>query len=237
MESLLAWAQVDPEDIEWIPAGSMTAMVTLLMDGKGDIGYGFPSSAGWLTAEAAPHGLDWIELNAKEDPEGAARLLAVDPSVSFGTYPPTGAPSAHGKWMMVTLHGHSAAADRDPELIYNLAKWFDENYDRYKDAHPLNIHISIENTMALAETSFWPLHDGTIRYLKEKGLWTPAHEARHQQNVALLTRYVDAFAEAVAMADEKGMKVDTTDEEWLELWENYKVQLNLPMPKAFFGLD
>ena len=92
MESLLAWAQVGPEDVEWVPAGSMNAMTTLLMDGKGDIGYGFPSSSGWLNVEASPHGLDWIELNPNEDPEGAARFLEVDPSVSFGVYPPTGAP-------------------------------------------------------------------------------------------------------------------------------------------------
>ena len=237
MESLLAWAQVDPEDVEWIPAGSMNAMTTLLMDGKGDIGYGFPSSSGWLNVEASPHGLDWIELNPNEDPEGAARFLEVDPSVSFGVYPPTGAPSAQGKWMIITLHGHSAAADRDPELIYNVVKWLDENYDRYKDAHPLNVHMTAENTLALAETSFWPLHDGTVKYLEEKGLWTPAHEARRQQNIDLLTRYVDAFAECVDMADEQGITVDPTNEEWLEMWENHKKQLNLPIPKMFIGLD
>ena len=139
--------------------------------------------------------------------------------------------------MIITLHGHSAAADRDPELIYNVVKWLDENYDRYKDAHPLNVHMTAENTLALAETSFWPLHDGTVKYLEEKGLWTTAHEARRQQNIDLLTRYVDAFAECMDMADEQGITVDATNEEWLEMWGNHKKQLNLPIPKMFIGLD
>jgi len=62
---------------------------------------------------------------------------------------------------------------------------------------------------------------------------TPAHEARRQQNIDLIDRYEQAHKTAIAMADEKGITVDPANEEWDELWENYKKELNLPEYKMF----
>jgi len=228
MESLLAWGQVDPEDVEWVAGGNINAMFTMLREGKVDVTAGFPSGPPWLELEASPGGLSWIELNSDEDPEGAARYLEVDPTVSFGVYGTSGAPSAAGVWMQSSLHSFSSAWDTDPELIYHLVKWLDENYDKYKGAHPWAVHMTIENIMVIAETSFMPIHAGTVKYLEEKGLWTPAHEARRQQNIDLIDRYIEAHKTAIAMADKKGITVDPANEEWDELWENYKKELELP---------
>ena len=228
MESLLAWGQVDPEDVEWVAGGNINAMFTMLREGKVDVSVGWPSGPGWLELEASPGGLSWIELNSDEDPEGAKRYLEIDPTVGFGPYGTTGAPSAAGVWMQSSLHSYSSAWDTDPELIYNLVKWLDENYDKYKGSHPLCVHMVIENIMTLAETSFMPIHAGTVKYLEEKGLWTPAHEARRQQNIDLIDRYIEAHKTAIAMADERGIAVDPANEEWDELWENYKKELELP---------
>ena len=76
-----------------------------------------------------------------------------------------------------------------------------------------------------------------MRYLEEIGLWTPAHEARRQQNIELLTRYEEAFARCVGMADEQGIDVDSANEEWLEMWGNYKKELGLPEFRMFLGLE
>jgi len=230
--ALLAWAQVDPEDVEWVEAASIPATFELLKAGRGDVVVGWPSSPPWVELEASPHGLAWIELNAEEDPEGAARLFEVDPSACFGVMT-KGCPSAIGVRMLVTIPSMVVWADKDPELIYHLVKWLDENHDLYKDGHPYCADMTLDALMELAEKEFVPLHDGTVKYLEEKGLWTPAHEARRQQNIELLNRYEQAYAEALDMADEQGITVDPTNEEWLELWENYKKELNLPGFKLF----
>ena len=91
--------------------------------------------------------------------------------------------------------------------------------------------------MNVVETWYVPVHDGLIKYLKEKGLWTAAHDARQEQNIELITRYVDAFHEAIDMADEQGIMVDPANEEWMELWANYKKELGLPKFRMFAGLD
>lgn len=113
-EALLAWAQVDPEDVVWVPAGSIQATSDLLLAGRGDVVMGFPSSPQWLELEASPGGLAWIELDAAKDPAGAARFGAVDPSAAFGLYPAMGVPTAHGVPMIVTIPILIVMADKDP---------------------------------------------------------------------------------------------------------------------------
>ncbi|GAI23925.1 unnamed protein product [marine sediment metagenome] len=186
----------------------------------------------WLEVEASPHGLAWIELDAEADPEGAARFFEVDASASFGKLT-VGCPSSLGVPSLVTIPYLSTHVNQDTELVYHLVKWLAENQEKFKDAHPYLAHATVDNLMKLAEVEFKPLHDGAVKYLEEIGLWTPDHEARRQQNIELITRYAEAFAEALEIADAEGMKVDAENEEWLELWENYKKEINLPTFKLF----
>jgi len=235
--ALLAWVGVDVDDIEWVPAGGTAAVTRLILDGKADLTFQFPAMPDVFEAAASPHGIRFIPLPYEEDPEGALRFLEVDPSIAFGVMslgPPEvcqGIPSIVFACPTVTR------AETDPELVYRTAKWLDENYDRVKETHAANANMSIDVLMTLMETHFVPAHDGLIRYLKEKGLWTAAHDARQAQNVELITRYCEAYQEAMDMADEQDIDVTPTNEEWLELWENYKQELKLPLATMFLGLE
>ena len=95
--------------------------------------------------------------------------------------------------------------------------------------------MTVDTLMLVAETDYVPLHDGTVKYLEEIGRWTPAHESRRQQNIDLITRYIEAYKATIEAADEQGISVDPENEEWLELWDNYREQL--PEFKLFMGLD
>jgi hypothetical protein len=234
--ALLAWGNVSPDDVEFVPAGSFDAQIRFLAAGKGDIAFMAPAAPYSFEVEASPSGLAWIEMNAKEDPEGAKRFMDLWPHFSFSQLE-YGVPSAIGVHMMTTVHGYIARAEADTELVYRMTKWLAENYDRYKGGHPTLLTSTLDNLMLLAEHDYTPLHDGTVRYLEEKGLWTQAHEARRQANIALLDRYVQAYQEAIDMADDKGISVSPSNEEWLDLWENYKKDLDLPKFKLFPGLD
>jgi len=89
--------------------------------------------------------------------------------------------------------------------------------------------------MTLAETHFYPLHEGAVKYLKELGKWTSAHEARRQQNIDLMTQWETAYKAAIAEADEKGVKIDPANEEWLDIWTSHNS--GLTRFKMFQGLD
>jgi hypothetical protein len=237
MRPLLAWAQLDEEDVVLVPAGTIDANTHFLMEGKADIALGFPISPIWVEAEAGPSGLSWIELDAAADPEGAARFLAANPVARFGQYGKQGVESAHDVWMIATLPRYDIHAEEDTELVYNMVKWLIDNHDTYKDAHAYCKFMTVDELMELAETDYVPLHDGVVKYLEEKGLWTPAHEARRQQQIDVITQYIEAYQNAIDMADDKGINVDAADEEWLDLWENYRDSLGLPGFKFFTGLD
>ena len=234
VDALLAWAEVDPDDIVWVPAGSLKAAISHIVEGKADISFSSHVSGPLLyEAEAAPHGLAFIDLNPEADPEGAARYWEVSPEGMLAPMT-TGVPSSVGIYGMIGLAPYQRRAG-DDELVYQVVKWLDENFDRYKDAHPWCKFMTGDGLLLIAETDFCPIHDGSIRYLKELGLWTAEHQARQEFNVDRLTKYVDAYQAAMDYADEQGIDVTPENEEWLELWYSYRDKL--PPLTKFTGLD
>jgi len=236
MISLLAWGNVSEDEVNWVPAAGIKATQTLILSGKADVVFAFPNNPVWFEAEAAPNGIKWLELNSKTDPEAAARYLEVRPGYVFGPCA-AGVPSALGKWLITSVASYLTQAETDSELIYHMVKWLDENHDKYKDAHAYAPTMTLEYLMTLAEIDFIPLHDGAVKYLEEKGLWTAAHEARRQQNINLLTKWVEAYQNAIDVADEKGLTIDPENEEWVKLWMDYSASLGYPPFQYFLGLD
>jgi TRAP transporter TAXI family solute receptor len=235
VEGLLAWVGVDIEDVIPVPGSSIGAGTRSISGGTADLMFLFPATPQVMEAAAAPHGIRWLELPTKEDPEGGKKFLEFQPTATFGKM--TQSPEAMGVWSIVGKNPIMSRADADPELVYHWAKWLDENYDLYKDNHVWNQYMTIDILMDIVESWFVPVHDGLIKYLKEKGLWTAAHDARQAQNIELITRYVDAYQETIDLADEQGMTVNPENEEWLELWANHKKQLGLPKIQTFLGLE
>jgi hypothetical protein len=58
------------------------------------------------------------------------------------------------------------------ELVYNLAKALFENNDYLLKIHPSAAYTTPENAVKYSPV---PLHPGTIKYLKEKGVTVPAN--------------------------------------------------------------
>jgi hypothetical protein len=236
MDALLAWGQIDPEDIIWVPSGSTTAMARLYMDGKGDIMFAWAvESSLFYEAEVSPRGIAWIELDAEADPEGQARYMEHVPSASFGVIQ-NGVPSVRGTLGLTSIPAYMTRLDSDPELVYRIVKWLDENYDVFKVNHPWSEWQTLENTMSISETEWQPIHAGTVRYFEELGLWTPAHEVRRQQNIDLMQRWVDAYDACIAFADETGIDVTPENQEWMDLWASYSEDLP-PFTHFPLGLD
>jgi len=233
--AILAWAQVDPDDITWVPAGSYGAAMRMISGGQADLCMAFPASPDTLEAAAAPHGIRFVNFPIDEDPEGGKRFLEVWPIIGFGEMTQGPPDAIVGITSTRANTGTYVVADADTELVYHYAKWLDENYDLYKDNHVWNQYMTLDTAMDILETCFIPAHDGLIKYLKEKGLWTAAHDARQAQNVELITRWVEAYQATIDMADDQGIVVSPENEEWMELWENQKK--DLPRFKMFIGLE
>jgi len=226
--SLLAWIQLDEEEIEWVDAGSFEGAMRAVAEGRADVAFGFPTSPTLYEVAAAPHGIRFLDLNAEEDPEGARRWQARNPLYSFGPIA-TGVPDAIGRWGTVGYIFDITTESSDPELVYHFAQWLDENYDSYKDAYDSNKYMTIDHLMEALKTTYIPAHEGLVEYLEEKGLWTEEHEQRQQENIDIFDTYVEAYKEAVSLAESKGFEISPANPGWLTFWETYKVEHKIPM--------
>jgi hypothetical protein len=236
VDGLLAWAGVSHDDIVWVDVNNSVENYQAVVEGKADLASGFPSGLAMIEAEKSPKGLSWIDLNAEADPEGARRFRDVDPLVNFGPIY-NGVASSIGHWGTTGINFEQTRADTDPELVYHLAKWFDENYPRFKDVNPANRFRNRETLIEGLRHTFLPCHEGLISYLKDLGLWTKAHDARQARNKDLIDRYTAAYQQAIEMADGKRIWVSSKNTEWVEFWENYKQELSLPKIKMFPNLE
>ena len=234
VEAVLAWANLTLDDVELVTTGSYPGQVTMIQEGKADVScLALPAASFVMEAEAGPHGIRWLDLNAEEDPEGAKRFNSILPCHVLSPMR-IGVESAIGHWGWGSPAFLFTRADTDPELIYQLVKWLDENYDSYKDLAPQLDEMSLDVFRQTLNITYLPIHEGAIRYLKEKGMWTEADDVRQAYNVDLVTRYCEAYAAVIDLADGMGIKVDPENEEWIELWEGYKKDIDLPTFKVIY---
>jgi hypothetical protein len=234
VDGLLAWAGVSHDDIVWVDVNDWEENCRAVVEGRSDLAFNYPTSPTMLQAEQNPKGLSWIDLNVKADPEGARRFREVDSLFNFAPIH-SGVASAIGHWGITGINFEQTRSDTDPELVYHLARWLDENYPRFKDKHPTNRFRNRETLIEGLRYTFLPCHEGLISYLKDLGLWTKAHDVRQRENKDLVDRYAAAYQECMWQADEKKIWVARESEEWVRFWTDYR-QANLPEFKLFDDL-
>ncbi|MCX8126004.1 MAG: hypothetical protein N3E40_02510, partial [Dehalococcoidia bacterium] len=133
---LLAWAKVSEKDAVWVDAGTVAGAIRAVIDGRADLVQAPPTSPRVQEAAANPKGIKYLNLDASKDPDGAIRFQSVPETANhLWTFAPilTGVPEAIGVWGAVGNMIQITHADTDVDLIYNLTKWLDRNYDLYKD--------------------------------------------------------------------------------------------------------
>jgi len=230
MNGLIRWANLTIDDVQPVPVPSYSASARALKEGRVDVAEVVAASAAALEVASGPKGLYYLPMNEKEDPEAAARFREFVPLRQFGQAT-AGVEEARDVWMEISPMTYVALPELDAEFVYQMAKWNDENFDLYKDKHSLCPTMSIKAVRGFLDSNFWPVHDGLIRYLKEVGMWTSQDDAQQKANVELLHKYIEAYQQALAMAKEKGVKVDPTNDEWMTLWVDYRDSLGLPQPQ------
>jgi len=221
-----AYLDMTEEELINVPFGDDKAACRAVVEGKVDMASTMSTSAIAYEMAASPHGIRFLEF-PEENIEGEKRYRAVLPcgmfgTVDFGVKEGQGVRAEINPWCYYTL------SDTDAELVYRLAKWLHENFDAYKDLNESCPQMSIENFRDALDLIHLPVHEGTIRYLKEIGMWTAADDARQKYNVSLVTRYTEAYETAIAMADKEGISVNPKNKDWTELWSNYKKEIGLP---------
>jgi len=220
-----AWAGLKEEDVNFLEVGAIDAAMRAVIDGKADACPGAADAPWARELEGNPYGIRWLEVDPAKDPEAAARYLEVMPTGVFAMASPGCCSSAQGIVMEKVFQLYFIHENADPEMTYRLAKWVDENFEVYRGAHPASAGMHFGALQSNLDTAFMPFHEGTVKYLKEKGVWTADHDKRQAYNLALVNRYIEAYQAAIADAEAKGIDIHPRNEAWMNLWAEHKKDL------------
>lgn len=204
----LAFGGLSWDDVEKVEVASFGASWEALINGQVDAITTLTTGGLAQQAAASPAGLKWLPLPAS-DSEGWKRLQAQKPQFSprKGTLGPNMSKENPVECAGFPFPVLLTYPDQDADVVYNLTKAINEQFDNYVKIEPAMVGWSQDR-----QNFEWviPYHEGAVRFWKEKGLWTEKAQAH---NDALIKRQ-ELLAEAwKKVAD---APADKKTELWLE---------------------
>jgi len=197
-EAYLAFGGLTLADIEPVWFGSYNAMKTAVLANQLDAFGSVTTSANMREIEASPRGIVWPQF-PPEDKDGWKNVTDV---VSFAApYKETkGAGISEEKpaWLvgyrypMITVYQNAVTTDE----VYNVLKAIDLSYDDFKNTTASSSNWDLEKAARPPYDA--PAHEGTIRYMKEKGLWRDEDQAWTDNRLARLNTILEAWEMAQA---------------------------------------
>jgi len=229
VEALLAYRDLSPEDVNLVEVGNYGANTAVIPEGRADVTFTSPTSGPSYEAEAGPNSIRWLPLpREEEDPEAFARYRAQHPGY-VAMEVESGVTTSHGIYMDHAFQANHVRADKDPEFVYQLLKWMDEEHDSYKEDFTHAHMMSIENLVAFLDNgALQPLHEGAIRYLDELGLWKEEYQVRQDKLVEMAQAQEAGYRAAIEAAEAEGIAIEPDNQAWLDFWRDYRAENGLP---------
>jgi TRAP transporter TAXI family solute receptor len=188
--ALLAFANLTWNDVQKVEFGGFGASMQGLVNNQVDAAFASTISGLVYKIASSPRGLHYPTF-PHSDKEGWARVQKIAPFFvpAFGT---EGAELSKDKKAEAATYPYPVLMTMkgtDAELVYNMTKAMVELFDDYKDGAPGNVGWDLKRQIFA-----WaiPMHEGAVRYFKERGVWT----AEHQKHNDVLVKRQDTLAAA-----------------------------------------
>ncbi|MFW8565764.1 TAXI family TRAP transporter solute-binding subunit [Orrella sp. 11846] len=211
-EAYLGFGGLTLDDVEVVMFPTYGAAMSSIAAGQSDATCTTTTPSQMYELAESPRGLHWLGTPA-DDKEGWARMQAIAPF--FGPNTETvGAGLSKEQPVEIMAYRYPllvVRADMTTDQVYNMMKGFDETYDMYKDATSVMPRWKMDESAVPPADA--PFHDGAVKYLKEKGIWTDEHEAWNKARLERLQALRAAWDET--MKEGK----DLSDEKYAELWQ------------------
>jgi len=215
--AFLAFAGLTEDDLEAIMFPTYASAMSSLARGEADASCTTTTPSHVYELAESPRGIRWLNMDPN-DKEGWAKVNELAPF--FAPYKETiGAGISEENPVNIMAYRYpvmAVRADMDADTVYNMLKAVDETYPMYKDATAAMPRWDINKSGVPAIDV--PFHEGAIRYLKEKGIWTEEYQAWNDARTARLNALLEAWPKAVAEAEGK------SDEEFAQIWEKHRQQ-------------
>lgn len=220
MPAYLGVSEDEAEDVfNYVPASSYAENCRSVVEGRADVAWCAPISSVLSEMEGAPGGIRWLNMDVddKEAWEGFLQYspMSIPATIQFGVKTAVGVDGLTSNFIYATR------PEMDADAVYALVKWMHENYDEYKGSHPLATRMSLDVTRSYMKSSPIPLHEGTVRYLKEIGEWSEEDEQLRKEAIEHMDSWVEARKAVMEEAREKRITPSADNEEFVKLHEKH----------------
>ncbi|AFT70749.1 hypothetical protein B5T_02476 [Alloalcanivorax dieselolei B5] len=203
------------QTLRFVPAGSYAENCRSVVEGKADVAWCSPISSVMSELEGAPGSIRWLPLDS-DNTEGwnaflEHRPMLIPTEISLGVTTARGIDGATSNFL------YAVPADTEEDFVYNLVKWFHQSYDAYKGSHPMAARMSLEQFRAYLDRSPLPIHEGTVKYLREVGAWTEEDDAWNEAAAKKMEQWMQARQAAQAEASKARVKIDFENPDFVEI--------------------
>ncbi len=210
-EAILAFGNLTLDDVEVITFPTYAAAMSSMTRNESDATCTTPTTSQLYELAESPRGIFYPPLEA-DNKEGWDKLLEVlpimgpsDEDIAAGLPEGEIAKMAAYRYPVITT-----TPDKSADEVYAFIKALDETYDLYKDG------TATMKRWALDQSGKPPIdvpfHEGAIRYLKEKGIWTAEDDAWNAKRLARMDALVAAWK------DFAPQHADQSDEAFADAW-------------------
>ena len=213
--ALLGFANLTWNDVTKVEFGGFGQAMDGIINNQVDAAFSSTISGQAYKIAASPRGIRYPSF-PHADKAGWARVNKVAPFFvpAFGT---EGADLSKDKKAEAATYPYPVLMTMkttETDLVYNMTKAMVELFEDYKDGAPGNNGWDIKRQIFA-----WaiPMHDGAIKYFKERSLWTAEHQKHNDALVkrqdTLAAAWKDYTAKAPSNEDEfkKGWMSARTD--------------------------
>ncbi|WP_417741824.1 TAXI family TRAP transporter solute-binding subunit [Salipiger sp.] len=210
-EAILAFGGLTLDDVEVVTFPTYASAMSSMTRNESDATCTTPTTSQLYELAESPRGIHYAPLEADnaEGWEGLLKVLPImgpsDEDVAAGLEEGEIAKMAAYRYPVITTTAEKSADD-----VYAFIKALDETYDLYKDGTATMARWSLDKSGRPAIDV--PFHEGAVRYLKEKGIWTAEDDAWNEKR----TERMDALLEA--WDSFKSENEGLSGEEFAEAW-------------------
>lgn len=217
-EAILAFGDLTLDDVEIVTFPTYAAAMSSMTRNESDATCTTPTTSQLYELAESPRGIFYAPLEADNE-DGWNKLLNVlpimgpsDEDIAAGLPEGEIAKMAAYRYPVITT-----TPDKSADDVYAFIKALDESYDLYKDGTATMKRWSLDLSGKPAIDV--PFHEGAIRYLKEKGIWTDEDDAWNQKRTERLDALVAAWEEFAPQ------NADLSEEEFAQAWMDRRAEV------------
>jgi len=218
-DAYLAFGGLARKDVQEIWFGSYGALKDAVLSGHLDAMGMVPTSSFAREIEASPRGMTWFNFSPDDEKGWKAATDVISFAEPVKQTVGAGISSDKPVWLLGYRYPMLVTyATTTEDEVYNLAKAIDESFELFKDASSEAKNWEVARSILPPGDA--PMHDGAIRYAKEKGYWTDAaqawQDARLKRMAAVKVAWTDARS---AFA-----KTGRAEGDWPDFWDEFRGQ-------------